>query len=206
MDDPFAGAGIWIWYLPTNWQRLFQQLRDQGINTVYVKCGDWVNQWSQFTPEIVEYCHSIGLKCNAWHYVYGDPQESDVCFNVVSMMPDAYVFDVEYEVIGKQMGDYVQRMRDQMRGTPMGYALDLRIAFGNRWPASTAFVPHEEFFDWEAWSQCDAVLPQLYYTTFQTAPDLTVQLADLWGRGCMERGWRIPDKYPILPADSSVEA
>ena len=47
------------------------QAHRHGIETVYIKSSDGSSSWSQFTPALISYLHSRGLRVCGWQFVYG---------------------------------------------------------------------------------------------------------------------------------------
>lgn len=204
--ERLSGAGLWVWYTEGLWLATAQSV---GMTHVLVKSGDGPNGWPQFSSELVNAVHDVGLYCHAWHYM--EPNDVDrqiaAASRALDVGADGLIFDIEYEMIGH--GDEIQAIVDGVAGSHpdslIGYCPDLRIAFGNEWPQG-GFAPETEPFPWEYLNSLACCLPMLYYTDFSQHPDTTVQLADLWAKGCAARGWPVPPIFPVLPANSEPAA
>src|SRR4051812_10170875 len=186
MWTPINKNGIWIWYTtPGGWDSYAQSA---GLNYVMVKAGDGAFSWGQFNPGLVEKVHNRGLDCMAWTYCYlDDPKaEAQVAMSAIQNGADGVVLDIEYEAIGKfsEASTLVSIIKNAYPDVFVGYSPDLRIALGNRWPKLIEFVPDAEPFPWQVLNELDGVFPQLYWTDFQTDALQTLELANIWARGC----------------------
>ncbi|HLH24948.1 MAG TPA: hypothetical protein VK066_20695 [Chloroflexota bacterium] len=205
---PVHGSALWVWYAHQGGDWL-STAQAAGCSHVLVKAGDGGYAWPQFTPALVDAVHAAGLRCLAWTYVYLEDPAAEVAVGLQALGAgaDGLALDIEYEAIGEDAD--ARALVDGLRaGAPdawLGYAPDLRIAFGNRWPTGP-FAPDLEPFPWAWLDQLDGVLPQLYYTDFAQPPALTVALAQRWADGIAARGGRVPPCYPVLPCTSSPAA
>jgi hypothetical protein len=204
--ERLSGAGLWVWYAEDLWLATAQSV---GMTHVLVKSGDGANPWDQFSSELVRAVHDVGLYCHAWHYMEPGNVDGQIAAasRALDVGADGLIFDIEYEMIGRggEVVEIVDRVCATHPDSLVGYCPDLRIAFGNNWPQG-GFTPDREPFPWEYLNTLAACLPMLYYTDFHQPPDTTVQLADLWAKGCLERGWPVPSIFPVLPANSGAPA
>ena len=81
-DPAFRGHGMWIWQLPRVYggsvSRIVAKARRHGVTTLFLKSGDGLHRWGQFSPAVVQAFKSAGLHVCGWQYVYGispRPQE-----------------------------------------------------------------------------------------------------------------------------------
>src|SRR3979409_427643 len=75
-DPAFRGNGMWIWQLPQAYggsvSRIVAQARRHGVTTLFIKSGDGLHRWGQFSPGVVQAFKSAGLHVCGWQYVYGN--------------------------------------------------------------------------------------------------------------------------------------
>jgi cell wall-associated NlpC family hydrolase len=236
MQSPVRGGGLWVWYVnrpvsvaSDGWKHVpgtepgkyeygheahvsdagfLGSAAQTGLTHVLVKAGDGPNVWPQFTRELVDEAHGLGLKCVAWNYCYlDDPHtEAVVALNAIRQGADGLVLDVEYEIIQHGTQANASKLVSLIRsGAPdswVGYSPDLRIAFGNAWPRGK-FNPDLEPWPWADFNKLDGCLPQLYWTDFQQTPEDTVRMVGLWMQGCSDRGWPVPAVYPVMPGNAT---
>lgn len=207
MWTPRGKNGEWIWYDQGNWP---QAAKDAGLDYVLVKSGDGGRDFNggQFNEALVFEAHNIGLSCMAWTYCYLDDPvaEAQNALQAIARGADGVILDVEYEAIGKanQAEVLVNTIKSGAPDTFVGYAPDFRIAFANNWP-KFGFNPDPEPFAWATFNTLDGVFPQLYWTDFQQAPLLTLEMANQWARGCQARGWPLTDIYTVIPCTATEE-
>ena len=64
--SPFDGRGMWIWIVSAsdggNASAIASQAQRNGIKTLYIKSGDGVNYWPQFSPALVQRLHAQRLE------------------------------------------------------------------------------------------------------------------------------------------------
>jgi hypothetical protein len=138
VSDPFAGRGMWIWYISAssggNLSSIIAQAKASGISTLMIKSGDGTNAWSQFNPALVSALHAAGLRVCAWQYVYGNhPQlEAQVGAAAVKDGADCLLIDAEVEYEGK----YVAAQT---------YMTQLRTLIGANFPVALAGFPYVDY-------------------------------------------------------------
>jgi len=75
-DPAFRGNGMWIWQLPRVYggsvSRIVAKARRHGVTTLFLKSGDGLHRWGQFSPGVVQAFKSAGLHVCGWQYVYGN--------------------------------------------------------------------------------------------------------------------------------------
>lgn len=136
--DPFFGRGMWIWYVSRsaggNVAAIAAQARLNGIRTLFVKSGDGVGYWSQFSGSLVRGLHAAGLNVCAWQYVYGTNPDAEAAVGAraVRTGADCLVIDAE----GEYQGRYASAQT---------YIDSLRAAVGDRYPVGLASFPYVDY-------------------------------------------------------------
>ncbi len=133
--DPFAGRGMWIWYLSTanrgNVASIIATARQYGVSTLMIKSGDGSSVWSQFNSKLVSTLHAAGLRVCAWQYVYGEHPISEAFVGAAAVRDgaDCLIFDAESDYEGK----YIQAQT---------YITWLRKLVGANYPVALAGFPY----------------------------------------------------------------
>src|SRR5215213_2940461 len=72
-ESPFDGNAMWIWQLPKagSWAQVAKRAKASNVSALYIKSANGRYEWSQFTPAMVDYFQSQGLKVCGWAYLYG---------------------------------------------------------------------------------------------------------------------------------------
>ena len=137
--NPFARRAMWIWELGAasggNPASIAATARAYGIGTVLIKSSDGTGFWSsQFTPQLVGYLHSAGLRVCAWQYVYGTHPVTEAYMGAkaVNDGADCLVIDAESEYEGK----YVAAQT---------YMTRLRTLIGTSFPVALAGFPYVDY-------------------------------------------------------------
>lgn len=166
----FAGSGMWIWILSRteggNLERIAAKAKLYGIRTLYIKNGDGTNSWDQFSPGMVSYFHSQGLKVCGWQYVYGAKPigEAYVSAQAKARGGDCFVIDAESEYEGR----YIEA--DQ-------YVRKLRALVGSSFPLSLAGFPYVDYHPSFPYSVmlapgfAEVNQPQMYWKAIGVSPD-----------------------------------
>jgi len=168
--SPFAGRGMWIWYLSAsdrgNLRAIIAGARAHHVSTLMVKAGDGPAAWSQFNPALVATLHASGLRVCAWQYVYGHQPaaEARVGATAVAYGADCLLIDAESQYEGK----YVAAQT---------YMAQLRARIGAALPVALAGFPYVDYhpaFPYSVFlgpggAQYDA--PQMYWVDIGTAVD-----------------------------------
>ena len=169
-DNPFAGDGMWIWYVSRaqggNVASIAKRARARGIEYVLIKSGDAGGTWSQFSPSLVRALHAKGLKVCAWQFVYGrSPKaEADVGAASVARGADCLVIDAEGDYEGRysQASTYMRRLRSKIGGGfPLGLAAFPYVDYHPAFPYSVFMGPGGAQYN----------LPQVYWKTIGTSVD-----------------------------------
>jgi len=180
-DAAFRGSGMWIWQLPRvyggNVSRIVAKARLHGVTTVFVKSGDGINRWGQFTPAVVQAFKRAGLDVCGWQYVYGNKPigEANVSARAKQAGADCFVIDAEAEYQGK----YVAADR---------YVRRLRALVGNSYPIALAPFPYVDFHPGFPYSvflapgAAQANQPQMYWHTIGTSVDRNFSHTYTWSR------------------------
>jgi hypothetical protein len=191
VSDPFAGRGMWIWYVSAssggNLNAIIAQAKARGIGTLMIKSGDATNVWSQFSPALVSTLHAAGLRVCAWQYVYGThPQlEAQVGAAAVRDGADCLLIDAEAEYEGK----YVAAQT---------YMTQLRTLIGANFPVALAGFPYVDLHPAFPYSVflgpggAQYSTPQMYWRDIGTSVDAvyahTLSFNRVYGRTIVPLG------------------
>jgi hypothetical protein len=135
---PFDGRGMWIWYVSRseggNPTAIAKRASANGIQTLFVKSGDGISYWSQFSRRLVYFIHRYGVRVCAWQYVYGSNPltEARIGAQAVRDGADCLVIDAEAEYEGRY-------------GAAQRYINALRAAVGRRYPVGLASFPYVDY-------------------------------------------------------------
>jgi hypothetical protein len=161
-DTAFDGSAMWIWELPKaeggDAHAIAAQAHAHGIDTVFVKSGDGINVWKQFTPQLVSALHAEGLKVCGWQYVYGKSPASEAGVSALAKQngADCFVIDAEKEYEGRysQARAYIQALRQAVGdGYPVGMSSFPYVDYHPGLPFSEFFAPGGAQFN----------VPQVYW-------------------------------------------
>ncbi len=168
--DPFAGRGMWIWYVSAtdggNVSSIIAQAKARGVSTLMIKSGDGASMWSQFNPSLVSALHAAGLRVCAWQYVYGNhPQlEAQVGAQAVKDGADCLLIDAEVEYEGKYVAaqTYMTQLRSLIgAGFPVALAGFPYVDYHPAFPYSVFLGPGGAQFN----------VPQMYWLDIGTSVD-----------------------------------
>lgn len=180
-DPAFRGSGMWIWQLPRVYggsvSRIVAKARRHGVTTIFLKSGDGLHVWSQFTPAVVRAFKSAGLRVCGWQYVYGNKPigEANVSARAKQAGADCFAIDAEAEYQGKYVSadQYVRR---------------LRALVGQSYPVSLAGFPYVDYHPGFPYSvflaagAAQANQPQMYWHTIGTSVDVNFSHTYVWNR------------------------
>jgi hypothetical protein len=164
------GTGMWIWILRRshggNVSRIVAQARRYRVRTLFIKSGDGVNWWSQFSPSLVRALKRSGLRVCGWQYVYGDRPlaEAYVSARARRAGADCFVIDAESEYEGRYVAadQYVRKLRALVgRSYPIALAGFPYVDFHPSFPYSVFLAPGAAQFN----------QPQMYWRTIGTTVD-----------------------------------
>ncbi|HVW18838.1 MAG TPA: peptidoglycan-binding domain-containing protein [Solirubrobacteraceae bacterium] len=162
LPDAFKGNGMWIWEMGKSEKgdvdAIAIKARATGMQTVFVKSGDGVNAWSQFSPDLVAALHAQGLKVCAWQFVYGKrpSDEAAVAAASVAAGADCFVIDAESDYEGRY-------------AAAQTYMTQLRTAVGPVYPIALTSFPYVNYHATLPYSVflgpggAQANLPQVYW-------------------------------------------
>lgn len=167
VPKPFSGRGMWVWYVSESGgtaEKMVRKASRQGIKVIYVKSGDAGNYWDQFSPEMVAFAHSRGIRICGWQFVYGSKPraEASVGARAAQAGADCLVIDAEtaYEGRYAQADAYLRRLR-KLVGPD--YPLGL---------SSFPYVHYHPSFPYSVFLRPDGGalvnLPQMYWRTIGT--------------------------------------
>jgi Putative peptidoglycan binding domain len=168
--NPFAGRGMWIWYVSASnrgsLSSIISTARQYGLSTLIVKAGDGTGSWSQFNRGLVSTLHAHGLRACAWQYVYGNNPvaEAQVGAAAVHNGADCLVIDAESEYQGK----YIQAQT---------YMTQLRKLIGANYPVALAGFPYIDYHPGFPYSVflgpggAQYNVPQMYWVDIGTSVD-----------------------------------
>lgn len=194
VDPANMGKGDWIWRVNAatvnlgaeTVLELAQKMRDAGFKWVIVKAGDGddgpllnygdgtvsptLGSWEQFSRELIDTFHSVGMKIFGYHFMYGGGSvvgrgtvsipalEQKVAKDILSLGCDGLVVDAEGQLEavannGPITEAYCKAIRDAYPDTFLSYAPFPYVSLHTKYP-------------YEAFSKyCDNVMPQDYYVT-----------------------------------------
>ena len=177
----FRGTGMWIWQLPRteggSISRIVARARRHGVTTLFLKSGDGVNRWGQFSSSVVRAFKDAGLRVCGWQYVYGNSPigEANVSAAAKRAGADCFVIDAESEYEGKYVSAdlYIRR---------------LRALVGSSYPLALAPFPYVDFHPGFPYSvflapgAAEANQPQMYWHTIGTSVDRNFSHTYVWSR------------------------
>jgi putative peptidoglycan binding protein len=198
-DPAFRGTGMWIWQLPRTYggsiSRIVAKARRHGVTTLFLKSGDGLHVWDQFSPSVVSAFKDAGLKVCGWQYVYGNSPigEANVSATAKRKGADCFVIDAEAEYEGKYVSAdlYVRR---------------LRALVGRSYPISLAGLPYVDFHPGFPYSvflapgAADANQPQMYWYTIGTSVDRNFSHTYTWNRVYQRPIFPLGQTYDRTPA------
>jgi hypothetical protein len=164
----FDAQGMWIWYVDRSSggtaAGIIARAKRSHVGTVYVKAGDGVGGWRQFTKSLVSSLHAGGLKVCAWQFVYGGApyKEANVAAAAVAKGADCLIIDAE----GQYEGRYASADR---------FIRKLRSQIGPNFPVSLAAFPYVDYhpaFPYSVFLGPEGAQfnqPQMYWRTIGTS-------------------------------------
>ncbi len=193
VDPANLGQGDWIWEVPScetalgvsTPQQVIDYEASNGMQWVCVKAGDGESVWSQWNTAIINEAHAKGMKIFAWVYAYGNnsgqygsgastavASEIYIATNALSIGGDGLIIDaeIEYETNATRVADASL------------YAHTIKSAYPNLFLAHAPFPyisDHSGFPYIQFGTNCDAVMPQVYWGDF--AISLTNMVNDMDG-------------------------
>lgn len=176
--DPYSmGKGEWVYVLSsarsntgsTTDAQFMAYLKNKGIKWVVVKCGDYGEWWTQFSPGLITAAHNEGLLIFGYQRVGGTnlTAEIDVGKQCLATAADGYIVDAEVEFNGKAT-----------QATQM--MLGLRATYPNAFIAHAPlpYIDYHQSFPYVPFgTYCNAVMPQCYWADIGVTP--TQMLTDL---------------------------
>ena len=198
-DPAFRGTGMWIWQLPRTYggsiSRIVAKARRHGVTTIFLKSGDGLHAWGQFSSSVVRAFKSAGLHVCGWQYVYGNSPigEANVSAAAKRAGADCFAIDAESEYQGKYVSAdlYVRR---------------LRALVGKSYPISLAPFPYVDFHPGFPYSvflapgAADANQPQMYWHTIGTSVDRNFSHTYVWSRIYKRPIFPLGQTYDRAPA------
>lgn len=191
---PWAGKGLWSFYPPSSLPDMAKDL-----DWVAVKYADGSTYGDQNDSNVFRRTFKSllpGLKANgtkvlAWVYVYGDDPvgEASVANSAEADGADGLIIDAEYEYVGKVKAadTYFNNLNHNI---PVAFTPDFRLLINSQWP-------------WPRFTaECDAVMPQLYFTDFGNSPFETVRLISTYHQMREANAWPNIDLCPIWPGNA----
>jgi hypothetical protein len=172
---------MWIWQLPRAYggsvSRIVAKARRHGVTTLFLKSGDGLHRWGQFSSAVVQAFKSAGFHVCGWQYVYGNSPigEANVSAWAKQAGADCFVIDAEAEYQGKYVSAdlYVRR---------------LRALVGPSYPIALAPFPYVDFHPGFPYSvflapgAAQANQPQMYWHTIGTSVDRNFSHTYTWNR------------------------
>jgi hypothetical protein len=180
-DPALRGNGMWIWQLPRanggSVSRIVAKARLHGVTTLFLKSGDGLHRWGQFSPSVVRAFKNAGLHVCGWQYVYGNSPigEANVSAWAKQAGADCFVIDAEAEYQGKYVAADVYMRR-------------LRTLVGASYPVALAPFPYVDYHPGFPYSvflapgAAQANQPQMYWHTIGTSVDQNFSHTYTWNR------------------------
>jgi hypothetical protein len=175
----FRGTGMWIWQLPRAGSAagIAARARQAGVGTVFVKSGDGVHYWRQFTRGAVSALRAAGLHVCAWQYVYGSKPiaEANVAAAAKRAGAECFAIDAESEYQGRYVAayQYVRRLRAQVGFSyPVAVAPFPYVDYHPGFPYSVFMGPGGAQYD----------QPQMYWFSIGTTVDANYAHTYAWHR------------------------
>jgi len=168
--NALEGTGMWIWILSRTYggrvDAIVAKARQHGVRTLFIKSGDSVNYWSQFSPTLVSALKRAGLRVCAWQYVYGARPlgEAYVGWRAARAGADCLVIDAEAEYEGRYVAadQYVQKLRQLVGpGYPVALTGFPYVHYHPAFPYSVFLGPGAAQYN----------QPQMYWHTIGTSVD-----------------------------------
>jgi hypothetical protein len=186
--SPFDGNAMWIWQLPKagTWSQVATRAKANGVKALYIKSANGSYEWTQFTPAMVDYFQSQGLKVCGWAYLYGGSpkwgtpaQEAVASANAyLKDGADCFIMDPESEYEGRDR--YVAADK---------YMTKLRELVGPDFPVALATFPYVDFHPSMPYSVfmrpdggAQANAPQMYWDTIRVTPDRIFERTYGWNQ------------------------
>jgi len=154
---------MWIWYVGRSdggsMSAIAARAGANGIKTLFIKSGDGVTYWRQFSPSLVRLFHRSGLKVCAWQYVYGTHPATEAAIGARAVRDgaDCLVIDAEAEYEGRYASAQI-------------YVDSLRAAVGRRYPVGLASFPYVDYH------------PSFPYSVFLGHGGATINLPQMYWR------------------------
>lgn len=191
---PFAGKGVWIWYLNGaeggNLDAIAEKALAHGVSWVAVKAGDGPLYWGQFQETLG--LKERGLKVYSWSYHYGGDGEEYPVIAALNLGSDGHIFDIEAEFA--HLPDAVLRATNLLTKV-LGTCPEATLAYAPL-PVIDNFpgLPYEIFN-----GKGILALPQFYTKVLGTGSDYTLErLMAIWEQWQATWAMRAPAIYPIL--------
>jgi hypothetical protein len=165
-----AGRAVWITDLARadggNIGAISAQAHLDGVSTLLIKSSDGTTSLSQFTSDLVDAMHAVGLRVCAWQFVYGNHPVAEAQLGAAAVHDgaDCLVIDAESE--------YQRRY-----AAAQTYIHRLRALIGYRYPLALSSFPlivlHPTFpysvFLGPGGAQTD--MPQMYWHSIGVSTD-----------------------------------
>ncbi|MDE2096691.1 MAG: hypothetical protein KGL39_05535 [Patescibacteria group bacterium] len=219
---PWAGTGAWVWYVSQcgGLDKMIATAKAAGVQWLVVKMADGTGWGDQNNPTVFRdqfsaVCAAVkraGIKCLAYQYVYGDQPgaEAVVASMAATLGADGLVIDAEYEYVNKiaAADTYFAKLWSLLpSGFPLSFAPDLRILVDNAkapWNAGSVNLSGEPW-PWASFLRnCQAIMPQLYWTDFQVTPMDVFDLVRVLMDAERQNGWTADTVVPILPSNGTA--
>jgi hypothetical protein len=195
----FRGTGMWIWQLRRteggSISRIVAKARRHGVTTLFIKSGDGLNVWRQFSRSMVSAFKDAGLRVCGWQYVYGNSPigEANVSAAAKRAGADCFVIDAEAEYEGKYVSAdlYVQRLRALVgKSYPIALAPFPYVDFHPSFPYSVFLAP----------GAAEANQPQMYWHAIGTTVDRNFSHTYVWSRIYQRPIFPLGQTYDRAPA------
>ena len=181
-ESPFDGNAMWIWQLPRTERgdlvAIARKAKASNVSALYIKSADGSSRdWKQFTPAMVRYFQSQGLKVCGWHYVYGrrPVSEAKLTANAIRDGADCVIIDAEAEYEGRYAAadTYITNLRRRVGpSVPIGLAGFPYVDYHGSFPYSVFLRPGGAQYN----------LPQMYWRAIGTSVDEAFRHTYRWNQ------------------------
>jgi len=179
---------MWIWQLPRagSWSAVAKRAKANNVSALYIKSANGSYEWTQFTPAMVDFFQSQGLKVCGWAYLYGGSPKWGSPTQEAIASANAYLEDGADCFILDPESEYEGRSRYVAADT---YMTKLRQLVGPDFPIALATFPYVDFHPSMPYSVfmrpdggAQANAPQMYWDTIRVTPDRIFERTYGWNQ------------------------
>ena len=182
---------MWMWVLARSsrgdWPTIADMAHRYGVRTLILKGSDGRTQWGQFSPGLVSFLHSEGLRICAYQFIYGSHPlgEANVGVRLARLGADCLLIDAEGQYEGRywQAQAYIGRLRQKLgQDYPLALAGFPYVHYHPGYPYSVFLAP----------GGAQLNVPQVYWRAIGTSVDnalaITYRYNRVYGRPILPLG------------------